>query len=234
MRGDAGGDAGFTLIEVIVSLTVFAVVASAAAGMIITGLRTSLVTRLDTGAKNLSQERLEIMRNLPFHIDRDPAATAPDSSDLLDIYYRNTTAAANTTSNGYVAACGAQTATCTGRGAWDPASGSFYRVVFNPVPGYPKYKQYVTTQFLNDQRVPLAPGTYDSQTSGIDAGPSQFVGVTVTTYWSVGTLTKSFQLQTLISAGRPGAAQVTGQGRAAAVKLTGGLASSPPDRKSVV
>lgn len=219
----AKGDDGFTLVEVLVSLTVFAVVAAASAGMIITSLRTSLVSKLDTGAKNLGQERIEIMRNLPFHIPRDPAATTPDNSDLLDVYYRNLTAAAGPTSTGFVAACGTQTTTCSGRAEWDPPSGSFYRYVIDPIPGYPKYKQYVATQFLDSNRTPLAPGTYDSQVSGIDAGPSQFVGITVTTYWSAGTLNKSFQLQTLISAGRPVASLVTLQARATALKLTGGL-----------
>jgi prepilin-type N-terminal cleavage/methylation domain-containing protein len=218
-----GADEGFTLIEVVVSLTLFAVVSTAAGAMIITGLRTSMVSKLDTGAKNLAQERVEIMRNLPFHIDRDPAATTPDSSDLLDIYYRNTTAAANVTSTGYVAACGAQTTVCSGRAAYDPASGSFYRYVIAAIPGYPQYKQYVATQFVDANRNPLAPGTYDSQVSGQDNGPSQFVSATVTTYWTAGTLTKSFQVQTYISAGRPAAADVTLQGRASALTFSGGL-----------
>jgi prepilin-type N-terminal cleavage/methylation domain-containing protein len=221
LRGE--GDEGFTLVEILVSLTVFAVVASAAAGMVITGLRTSLVSKLDTGAKNLAQERVEIMRNLPFHVPRDPAATTADNSDLLDIYYRNLTAAPNSTSTGYVAACGTQTAVCAGRAEWDPKNGSFYRYVIDPVPGHPKYRQYVATQFLDANRVPLSPGTYNSQVSGQDGGPSQFVGVTVTTYWTAGKLSKSFQVQTLISAGRPAASLVTLQARSTALKLTGGL-----------
>jgi hypothetical protein len=163
------------------------------------------------------------MRNLPFHIDRDPAATTTDTSDLLDVYYKNTTAAASTTASGYVAACGTQTATCAGRPEWDPSSGSFYRYVVNPVPGYPKYRQYIATQFVDANRVPLSPGTYDSQVSGIDTGPSQFVSATITTYWTAGTLTKSFQVQTYISAGRPAAAEVTLQARASALSFTGGL-----------
>ena len=217
------GDGGFTLGEVMVSLTVFAVVSSAAGAMIITGLRTSMVSKMDTGAKNLAQERVEIMRNLPFHIDRDPAATTADYSDLLDTYYRNLTAAATTTSTGYVNACGAQTAVCSTRPAWDPRSGSFYRYVIDPIPGYPQYKQYVTTQFINADRVPLSPGTYDSQVSGIDAGPSSFVSVMVTTFWAAGTLNKSFQVETLISAGRPAASRITLQARAAALSFSGGL-----------
>jgi prepilin-type N-terminal cleavage/methylation domain-containing protein len=216
-------DAGFTLIEVIVSLTLFALVASAAAAMVIVGLRTSMISKLDTGAKNLAQERVEIMRNMPFHIDRDPAATTTDTSDLLDVYYKNTTTAASNTATGYVAACGTQTTVCSGRPEYDPSNGSFYRYVIDPVPGYAKYRQYVATQFVDANRVPLSPGTYDSQVSGIDTGPSQFVSATITTYWTAGNLTKSFQVQTYISAGRPAAAEVTLQARASALSFTGGL-----------
>lgn len=224
LRGDDGGEAGFTLVEILVSLTLFSVIAAAAAGMLVTGLRTSLVSKLDTGAKNLGQERVEIMRNLPFHIPRDPAATTPDSHDLLDIYFRNLTAAPNDKATGFVGACGTETTVCAGRASWDPKSGSFYRYVIDPVPGHPKYRQYVSTQFLNENRVPLAPAsTYDSQVSGADSGPSQFVGVTVTTFWTAGKLSKSFTLETLISAGRPAASRVTLQARGAALKLTGNV-----------
>ena len=54
---------------------------------LITGLRASVVAKLDTGAKNLSQQRFELMRNLPFRIAYDPAITT--GVDLLDTYYPN-------------------------------------------------------------------------------------------------------------------------------------------------
>lgn len=213
----AGGhaEAGFTLVEVIVSLGLFALITSATVPLLITGMRASLVAKLDTGAKNLSQERFEVMRNLPYHVDYD----ASNSPDLLDSYYRNASGTAACRAPGYVPAGAPR---CTDDG--DPATGAFYRYVVDPVPNFSKYSQYITTQFLTADRTPVTPdATYDSQVAGFDVPAASLVGVNVTTVWTAGQVSKKLKIYSQIQDGRPAAPQVTAQARSSALKLSSHL-----------
>jgi prepilin-type N-terminal cleavage/methylation domain-containing protein len=63
-------DEGFSLIEVLVAITLLGLVSAAILPMLILGGRASTVVRFETTAKNLVQERLEQMRQLPFQVDR--------------------------------------------------------------------------------------------------------------------------------------------------------------------
>lgn len=212
------GDEGFTLVEVLASLTVFGLVASAATAMFISGLRASLMTKMDTTAKNISQQAFETIRNLPYHLDQ-VSAGGVNPPDLLDTYFVNATGSVGRGVTGYVPA-GAARWTTDG----DPATGAFYRVVTPAVPGFPQYKQYVATQFLDDTGVPFSPPTtFNTQTAGADTPPTATVGVGVTTMWSVGTIARTHRTYSQITAGRPGTPNAVLQSRMTALRLSGGL-----------
>ncbi|MFN2610209.1 MAG: prepilin-type N-terminal cleavage/methylation domain-containing protein [Actinomycetota bacterium] len=237
---------GFTMIEVLVSFTLLAIVTLGTVPLFVSGLRTSLVSKLDTGAKNLNQERIEIMRNLPFHIDvssgevtqtsgvcEQPARTDPTGcryTDLLDTYFRSLTVATSTTTAGYVNSAGLKTS--------DEPATPFYRFVINPITGLAggtfnqnRYAQYVSTQFLsvtstgNTAAVTPRAG-YDSQSPGNDFAQSRLVGVTVITTWTAGNQTKKLVSYTQIADGRPGTPKVTLEARVIALRVTGSLGSS--------
>jgi prepilin-type N-terminal cleavage/methylation domain-containing protein len=221
-------DSGFTLVELLVSLTVFAVFAVAAGGMLLGGFRASLVAKLDTGAKNLGQERLEQIRNLPFHIDHPMVGTpavagASETDDVLDTYFpRYSASSVACATTGFVAAASAR---CTADG--DPAAGDFYRVVINPIPGFAKYRQYISTQFLGSSGYSGAaltvPASYNTQgdPSSADIPVSSFIGVNVATFWTAGALQKKLTLFSLVQQGRPAATVAAFSGRAVALKLSG-------------
>ena len=175
-RGDEGG---FTLVEVMAAMVVFALVATGVTAMFASGLRASLLTKMETTAKNLSQQRFEQLRNLPFHIDQVTAGENPP--DLLDTYFPNTTAAAGRGQPGYV---GASSPRWTEDG--DPANGAFYRYVQDELDGFPKFKQYVATQFLTDSGTANAATGFNALVSGLDTPPTLAVGVGVTTIWKAG------------------------------------------------
>lgn len=242
-------DAGFTIIEVLVAIAILAIVTLGFVPLMIAGLRASMVARLDTGAKNLAQERFELMRNFPFHVDVNTAlvragncstpagvAGSCDYRDLLDNFYRSVGSLATATNvQGYVvgtSVCTAADDVCAGNGRTkdEPASGTFYRFAIDPVPGFQgRYRQFTATQFLGAERAPLLPPAgYDSQTSGSDFPPSRFVGVTVITKWQAGALSKKFVNFTQISEGKAGPPAVTLQARATAVKITSSLPASTP------
>lgn len=85
------GDEGFTLVEVVVALLIFAVAAQSLAYSLISSAVASTRARSQTTVKNLAQQRIEAMRTLPFHVD---AQNGP-YVDLLDLYYHDDAGAAD-------------------------------------------------------------------------------------------------------------------------------------------
>jgi Tfp pilus assembly protein PilV len=230
-------EGGFSFVEILVAFSVLAFVLLGAIPMLWAGLRSTLITRTDTTAKNLAQERVEQMRNYLFHIDvnappdkpavcwtdvnkTDPAASpeACDYRDLLDTYYRSLTAATSAATGGYVSSTSAL------RGPDEPSTGAFYRFVVDPVPGFSDYRQVIASQFLNANRESVTPpATYNSQIAGQDFPASRLLGVTVITTWQVGALSKKFVLFTQIAGDPPAVPAVTVQARATGLRVSGGL-----------
>ena len=210
-------------------MVLFAIVASAAMGMFVTGMKASLVVRLDTGAKALTQERIEMMRNLTYRIPfaASPAANPPD---FLDTYYTTSLMAAPNISAGAVSA-GYVSAARVGPSARlpeEPQAGAFYRFVQPQVPGFSKYTQSVATQFISPTGDALAPDAgYNSQAlSPADEAKSPYVRLAVTTKWTAGRLSKSYTVSSRLSDGQPAPAQLTIQGRITAVSVKTATAAS--------
>ena len=212
-RRDADG--GFSLIEVLVAITLLGLMGAAIVPLLVTGLRASVIAKLDTGAKNLSQQRFELMRNLPFRIAYDP--TISTGVDLLDTYFPNLAApAGGITTPGYV--------TTQPRRTGEPTAGPFYRSKFVETVGTTEYTEYVATQFLTPATTPKVavtpPATYSTTSSGFDRAPSTLVGVTVVTEWVYGTKSKRLTVYSEISDVAPGAPLVTLQARGTALRIS--------------
>ncbi len=62
MRADAHGDSGFTLIEAVVSLTIFAIVSAAAVSASVNGIELTHLTTNRVTAANLAQQDLDMAR----------------------------------------------------------------------------------------------------------------------------------------------------------------------------
>lgn len=216
LRAARNDEGGFTLVEVMAAMVVFALAATAVTAMLASGLRASLLTKTETTAKNLSQQRLESIRNLAFHIDQ--VSTGTNAPDLLDTYFVNTTGSAGRGQQGYVPA-GASRWTEDG----DPQTGAFYRFVQTAVTGFPNFKQYVATQFLDDSGAPYTPTGFNSQVVGSDTPPTGTVGVGVTTLWSAGELDRVSRVYSQISSGRSSAPTSVLQSRLIALRITGGM-----------
>lgn len=248
-----GKEEGFTIIEVLMAFTLLALVTVGTVPLFVAGLKSSLVSKLDTGGKNLSQERFELMRNVPFHVDANtslvpdpskctnPGRTDPkngsgtvecDFRDMMDTYYRSLTAATSTATGGYIAPGAARTAD---EPQLPPAGcpnaavlSAFYRFVINPLPGFSgRYSQVVATQFLDVNRCPITPPAgYNTQIPGVDFPATRLVGVTVITTWQAGSLSKKFVAFTQIAEGRPAPPALTTQARATALKITSDVSGS--------
>lgn len=203
-------DDGFTLIEVMVALVLLSIVAAATGSVLIVSARASVSTRLETEAKNLAQERVEFLRQLQYHVDRQNGPYI----DLLDRYYPNRVTAAGTGS-GWVSAG-------TTRQPGEPATGAFYRTRLSEAQVAPGFTQVVTAQFLLANRAPLADAsfpTYDSQVAGRDESPTPLLGITVITSWNDGTAAKSFRVFTQITPSGRADALLASQARGIALQV---------------
>jgi prepilin-type N-terminal cleavage/methylation domain-containing protein len=192
----AGDEGGFTLIEVIVALVVFALAAQAILAVLAYGVSTSLGVKMYGTAKALAQQQVESMLVRPYHVSA--VGSGSTASDLLDTYFPNVTAATSTTGSGYVSS------TSNLRGSHDPTSGAFYRVVTASMSSpNSSYSMTVDTQFLQTTSTTAAAvspsSSYNSATVGSDLPPTQQVGVTVTMGWTLKGTAKSYTVFTQIA-----------------------------------
>lgn len=216
LRRLSADDDGFTLVEILVALVLFALMTTAATPMIITSLRASTVAKMDTGARQLTQERFETLRNLPFSVPPTSSMSViTNVPDLLDQYYPNGSAgllATGVESSGYVGN--------TARRAGEPTSGPFYRTAVTSVAGNPRYAQFIAVQFLNSKGSAVTPPSTWTTAATDARPPSLSVGVTVTTRWTVGQLSKNYTTFTEIGEGRSQAPIVVAQARSSALRVS--------------
>lgn len=204
-----------------VALGLLVVVMTASLPAFLAMLRSTVTTKLETQGKNLTQERLEQMRDLRYHVDRQNGPFL----DVLDVYYTNAklaspvtsvTASGSTLTGQFVGGTAAATATM-------PAA-PYYKTSTGPISGNTKFSQVIVAQFLapNGSAIPSSrfQDVYDSQTVGKDQPPSLMLGVTITTSWTDAGKNKSYKAYTRITDGRPQLPIIQSQARAVAVDIT--------------
>ena len=208
-------------------MTVFAVIAMAMLPLLLTGLKATVKTKLETEAKNLSQLRIERMRSLAFHVDEQNG----DFVDLLDLYYTNTCTTTVTYADG---STGRWVADADSTGAAGAPDGPAYVVTDIDVNGLPDFDQQIYTQFLRTTHtVATVPAgcsltSYDSQAAGRDEAPSQLVSVTVLTSWDRSGNDGTLRTYTEIADNRGDAPLVTTQAQAVAVRVSATTADIVP------
>lgn len=207
------GEDGFSLVEILVSIAIFGVVSAAVLPLLLAGIRGGTVAKLSTQAKGLAQERMELMRNLPFHI----AQQNGDYLDVLDIYFRDlvTTAPATPVVGD----------PCASRG-YVTASKSYECSTPATMVGPTTFTQQVVTRFVAADGAVVTPRAgYKSWQSGVDSPASNLLDVVITTRWKLGSADKEFVLRSRITNSTTTAPLVTSQIRGSAVKVTGATAA---------
>jgi hypothetical protein len=199
-----------------VAITLVGLAAAAVTPLLVSGLASVLMSRLNTQAKNLAQERIESMRDLQFHVDRQNGPFI----DLLDIYYTNLSTTPVTRTRANEIEVGQWV---SGGGAAPAPSGPFYQLTISQLPGNPTFSQTIDTQFLDTKgaALPVSALTgYDSQTEGKDQPASPIVGVTVTTTWGLHGKTHSYTTYTRITDTRGLASSLTSQANGEYLRAT--------------
>jgi hypothetical protein len=206
-----------------VAMLIFAVLAVVSLAFVLASLSATALARTDTVAKNLNQELLENMRNLPFFVHAN-VSTVPD---LLDTYYTSTlTPAAGIDDSGFVAD-GAPRDPAKG----DPATGPFFRRVLPAPDGYPDYTRRVTAQFLGNGSAVLAAPVFVSTSTGSEGlPPSTTIAVRVSTLWTSDARPRVLSVESQITDGAVKSPLVTLQARLSVLRFAGIL----PDARETV
>jgi prepilin-type N-terminal cleavage/methylation domain-containing protein len=178
---------GFTLIEIAVSLSVFAIVMVSLTLLFDTSLETASRSRFDELGKTVAQQKLEEVRSLPYHISQ---SEEPGDVDVLDLYFPNltgttsipgATGAYNGTANVWTFTT-TQTVTADGR----------------------DFQVQTAMQFVaaldTGALQPLAPlAGYNSNAANVDEPAGNAVRVVVTASRTTGGQPRSQSLETVIS-----------------------------------
>lgn len=191
-------------------MTIFAIVSISTAPLLVGGLKAGRTAQLNLQGKALAQERLELMRNLPYHVARQNGQYI----DVLDIYFRDVQTTGALAANDV----------CDAR-AYDVATSTYSCTINDLGSDYPNFRQVVRTTFLDFQRnTVVPPASYNSQTSGVDSPASALLGVAVTTSWSQSGRTSSYVLRSQIANARADESTLSAALGAAALTITSNLA----------
>ena len=205
LRRTAGED-GFSLVEILVSITIFGIAATAVLPLLLAGIRGGTHAKLTTQAKNIGQERLELMRNLPYYV----AQQNGDYRDVLDIYYRDL-------ANPGTVASGDP---CSSR-RYESATLSYVCAVPATTIGGAVFNQTVRSTFVNSAGAAVAPRAgYNSQATSADAPASNLLDVVITTTWTQGGESRDFVLRSRIANTASETPLITSKARASAVKVS--------------
>jgi hypothetical protein len=195
-------------------MTIFSVVAVAALPLVLVGIKAASRAEVQTLAKDLSQLRIERIRNLPYQVDRQNGPFV----DLLDRYYTDATGAV--TSSVDEPGCSGQYV-ANAAGPVGAPTGPAYRVTCTSLPEAAGFSQKVYLQFLTSTMTAVTPpSTYSSQVTGKDSAPSGLVGVTVLTDWALSGQTGSLRTYTEIADARSDKSLIATQAQAVALRVS--------------
>lgn len=224
-RRSAGRDRGFSLVETLVAVSIFAVVTVGLTPLLTSSLRGSSFARSYTVGKNVAVRALERVRGLPF--SRSVATTTTARKiDVLDLLFPcapGTSAQVvnpcATTGTQYVFSgsmadplrpgsgnhlpAGTFVTTCSAASTNPacPASlPSGYSIRFDAQFVVPVNSAGVETySVLTSTTSPSLPTTYDWRTAANEIPPVQIVRLRITSYWQVGNETEIYDLDTLVA-----------------------------------
>lgn len=200
------------LVEILISMTILAIALASITPLIIGSLRASRTAQLNTQARALGQERIEKMRNLPFHVARQNGKYI----DVLDLYFQNL--------KGLTAGAGGADPCSTRQ--YDSTSGINTCTITNLLAPYQQFTQVVMTRFLDANRnVVFPPSYYDSQTDSVDMPASNLLGVDVVTRWVSQGKTHTYTVHSQIANAAAGATLLQAKLRVSPLSITSNMAS---------
>jgi prepilin-type N-terminal cleavage/methylation domain-containing protein len=204
-------DEGFSLVEILVSITILGIVAAGVLPLLLSSIQAATLAKLNTQAKGVAQERLERMRNLPFHI----AHVNGNYIDVLDIYFKDLR---NPGTVGTGDSCASR--------RYDAATLSSICAIATTTVGAARFDQSIATKFVTSTGAAVTPrSTYDSQVTNLDAPASGLLDVIITTTWTQAAKSKTFVLRSRVVSSSTDEPLIRSKMQASALKVTGGTAT---------
>ena len=118
-RRKPAGQSGFSLVEVLVALTIFTVVTLGVVPVMISSIRAASLSRSYTKGKNIGVQAMERIRGLPYFVSVGSVTPVTEPRvDVLDLYFPDTT------SGGYRPGTSSFVTTCTNSSDSPAASGA--------------------------------------------------------------------------------------------------------------
>lgn len=192
------GEGGFTLVETMAAIGVFAIITLGTVPLLITAVRGVDLSRRSTVAKTLAQEAMERARGLPYFVSY---ASQNKPVDVLDLYYPS------------YQASGTYTTTCT--------STTVARACPKDIPA--GYTVTFRARFVNgsvgangkESFVPVIPAADYAwnSTSSADHPVSELLELAIAVSWSQTGRTRSFELKSIIGDRQFTALKVSGNAR---------------------
>ena len=193
---------GLTLIEVMASLLIFALMTIGLVPLFISSVRGAGISRTYTLGKNLAVQAMERVRGLPYFISY---ATQNKAVDVLDLYFPVASGAS------YDSAAGTYTTVCTSTTPQGPICPG----------GLPAgYSVRYVARFVDASNTPVeqytsvAPGDLTGYSwDGKDTPPSRILHMTVTALWTYGGRPREHSITSLIGDRRIIADKIAGSAR---------------------
>lgn len=183
MRAPRASERGFTLVETMAAIGLFAIITLGTVPLMITAVRGVDLSRRSTVAKTLAQEAMERARGLPYFVS---FASQNQQVDVLDLYYPNYQA-----SGTYTTAC--TSATVSRACPKDIPAG--YTVTFRAT----FVEGVLGADGKEDFSPVVAPTSYAwNSTSSGDHPVSDLLELSVAVSWSQTGRTRSFELKSII------------------------------------
>jgi type II secretory pathway pseudopilin PulG len=252
---------GFSVIETLAALTVFAIMTLGIVPLLLSSIRGSNLSRSFTIGKNVAVQAMEHVRGLAYFESVGsaiPLAEPPPAGsrrDVLDLYFPNTTA--GTSGSGYNSVTKTFTTICDGatklpattapkacpKGIPSGFKVSFAGQFVAPV-GATSPQQFSASGVT-------VPATYNWNSNATEIAPSDLLKMTITATWTLNGKSRSFDLVSLIGnrklskeeiraegridyAVRMATSFLAPDGRISTATMTTGESSSEIDTKSVI
>lgn len=196
---DRRGEDGFTLVETLAALLVFALMTIGLIPLLISSLQGSDLSRSMTINKNAAVEAMERVRGLPYHVS---FGSQSSKVDVLDLYFPQLAAEAGIPGQSY--AGGTYTTVCNNGNLANPAC--------------PRNIPQGTTlrfaaRFVNAAGALVTPpaGYTWNSTAGADVPPSPMLDLSITAEWTQRGRPRTMKLQSLVGDRKFGGIKVRGE-----------------------
>ena len=213
---------GFTLIEMMVSIGLFAVMTVGVVPLLASSIKGSTLSRSYTVGKNLAVESMERIRGLPYNvaIGAQPTNDGINKTkvDVLDLYFPCATST-GCGGPGTSYAAGVFTTVCS-VGSSTPAcpraipegyTVSYFASFVQPSTSTPE--TYTPLTALTSPPLPTGINGYDWKSTSRDRAPSKLLKILVSVSWEIGEDPQSYDLETLKSERKFGSEKIVGTGQ---------------------